>query len=241
MIPPLKSAISTLYEVFGKYTSEDLYFCDCGCTDEGEVKKLTAKPLRELTEDALESYQFSAMYTIGGLEHYKHFLPRIFELASLDRVYGIGLDEIHYKLAYANWTEWEASEVEAIKDFVLWDWVDRANHGIGEVNGFTLSAYSDYLGLPEVIKLWRITDSEAALRNFVVFFFYHGNELLAKGLKVNEKRYKEEFISMIREEGLMGKLEEAFFAYETTDPEYAEKVSVVLQMIEQFSRMESSE
>ena len=235
MTPSLNSAIEHLYTTFGKYPLIDLYYCDCGCTDEADVKKLSSKPLRELTEDDLAYYQGSAMYTIGGLEHYKHFLPRICELTSLDRVCCmINLDEIHMKLAYANWTKWDVQEVQAIKDFVLWDWVDRVNHEKGEINEFILSAYHHFLGLEELTKLWDISDSAAALRNFVFFFYHFGNQILNKGLMVNEKKAQDAFISMIRVEGLVEKLEEAFFAYETADSEYAEKASVVLQMMEQF-------
>ena len=80
----LKAAIENLYVTFGHYTTEGMDYCDCGCIKEDDVKKLYAKQLRDLDEDDMIYYLGSATYTWGSIEHYKHYLPIIFELFSLN-------------------------------------------------------------------------------------------------------------------------------------------------------------
>ncbi|NJK96998.1 MAG: hypothetical protein HC905_20615 [Bacteroidales bacterium] len=95
--------IDNLYLTFNRYTTSDMHYCDCGCVDPADAKKLASKKLRELEEDDFSVYHGSALYTWGEIEHYKHFLPRILEVHNILSGRGvIGLYEITTKLAYAN-------------------------------------------------------------------------------------------------------------------------------------------
>jgi len=77
-------------------------------------------PLRELTVDDLEMLAFRAMTTFGDEQDYRHFLPRILELASFGRTPHIGFDLwlIGNKLTYGRWTTWPADEQAAISEWV---------------------------------------------------------------------------------------------------------------------------
>lgn len=230
----IKTAIENLYLTFEKYTTEGIEHCDCGCIDENDVKKLNSKPLRDLTEDDLVIYHGKSLYTWGEIEHYKHYLPRILELISINRNFSfIDLYEFYVKLDYAKWTEWDADEIKVIKDYVLMDWVELANNKKSEINDTVLQAYCKFFELEELVKLWDISNSSVGLRNFTLFFYYHGNQILDNRFKMNETTQENIFIPLIRSSNLIERLETDFFKYEQTEPEYAEKISITLQMIEQ--------
>ena len=229
-----KEAIENLYLVFAKYTTSNMHYCDCGCIDPAEVKKLTSKELRTLEEDDFSYYHGSALYTWGEIEHYKHFLPRILEAYHQLNGKGlIGLFEIIQKLEYAEWKSWERDEIKAIKDFILADWNDFVNERASEIGADDLEYNAFFLNLPDLIKVWDVINKENGLKNFIPFFYYHGAELLNKGLKLDDKSFYKEFIGLIHRDQLIEKLEDEFFRVEESNIEYAQKVSVVLQMVEQ--------
>ena len=230
----LQTTIENLYLTFSKYTTVGIYHCDCGCIDEVNVKKLNSKPLRELETDDLISYHGSALYTWGNVEHYKHFLPRICELISVNRDFSyVTLDEFYVKLDYAEWTKWSENEQQAIKDYVIADWIDFANKRNSEIRDNEIGTYSKFFGLNEVLRLWKISKTREALRNFVFFFYYHGNQILNGGLRIVDRKYTQEFLDWFKREDLTKKLVTTFFKNENTDTDYANKISIVLQMIEQ--------
>ncbi len=235
----LEIVIEKLYITFSIYTTEGIHYCDCGCIDENDVKKLSSKPLRELETDDLISYQGSALYTWGEVEHYKHFLPRICELISIKRDFDyVTLDEFYTKLEYAEWTKWPESEQLAIKDYVFADWIDFANKQNSEISDTALQAYGNFFELKDLVKVWDLNSSQIALRNFVLFFYNHGNQILNGGLKLNEEKYENELISLIHSDKLIERLENEFYNYESIEPEFAQKVSIVLQIIEQQLRID---
>jgi len=236
----LITAIKNLYDTFSKYTTEGIHHCDCGCIKEEEVRKLNSKTLRNLEEDDLVSYHGSALYTWGDIEHYKHYLPRILELRSLNRNHAfIDLKEIFSKLDYGKWNDWDENEKQAITDFIIADWIEFANKQYSEIRDIELKAYANFLELKELLRLWDISKSEKALKNFVYFFYYHGTQILNGGLKINDKKYEEDFISLILTNKLVNRLETEFFKNEVYQQDYKEKISIVLQMIEQYLKIKN--
>lgn len=234
----LQKAVENLYSTFNKYSTEGIQYCDCGCINEEDVKKLSSKTLSELEEDHLISYHGSAMYTWGDVEHYKHFLPRICELISINRNFSfVTLYVLQVKLEHAEWRKWSENEQQAIKDYVIADWIDFVNNRNSEIRDSDLEVYSKFLGLQEVLNLWKISNSDEALRNFVYFFYHFGSQILNRGLRILDQKYKSEFLELLYEEGITAKLEFTFFKNEETNPDYAEKISTVLQMIEQEIRI----
>lgn len=224
--------IENLYSVFEKYTINGIHHCDC--IDEKDVKKLHSKQLRELIEDDLVSYHGSALYTWGGIEHYKHFLPRICELITKNRQYSfVDLGEIYLKLEYSDWQNWSETEINAIKEYVIFDWIELVNNYKSEISISVLEYYSKYIDVTGLIENWNLINSQNGLRNFVYFFFYNGTEIMNRGIKINGKKYMNEFASLLNNAEIIIKLENEFFEKENTDFEYVEKISIVLQMIEQ--------
>lgn len=229
-----KEAIENLYLTFRKYTTSNMDYCKCGCNDPEDVKKLASKKLRDLEEDDFSAYHGSALYTWGDVEHYKHFLPRILEVHNILNGRGlIGLFEITTKLDYAKWTTWAEDEVEAIKNFILVDWIEFVNDNYAEIGTDDLEYYIFFFGLQDLLSLWRLSQSSNGLRNFVYFFYKHGTVILGKGLKINDKIYASEWRKLLNSESILQLLEKEFFKVSESDSEYSEKISIVIQMLEQ--------
>ena len=117
----LNESITHFYKVFSAYTTQGFYYCDCGCTDETDVRELLGTPLRALSADVLLRYNGDALYTQGGLNHYKHFLPRLLELEGLTELeqakHWSDVFALEQKLAAAEWTTWPKPERAAVHDF----------------------------------------------------------------------------------------------------------------------------
>ena len=61
-----QTVIENLYQAFSQYTSANMHYCDCGCIDDNDVKRLASKPLRELEEEDFTTYHGDAIYTWGN-------------------------------------------------------------------------------------------------------------------------------------------------------------------------------
>ncbi len=230
----LKTAIENLYSTFSRYSTAGIHHCDCGCIKEEDVAKLHSKPLSKLEEGDLVSYHGSALYTWGDLQHYKHFLPRVFELYATKESGRplTDLFDIGRKMEYAEWTTWPEYEVQVVKDFVLATWREFINNRIFEYGDIELEHFSRFIDIEQLLQHWDVIGSEKALNNFVLFFYYNGNQVLDHKFKVNEKNSGTLLRTLINTPGLIQKLQDEFFKQETADKEYAEKISIVLQMIE---------
>ncbi len=212
--------------------------CDCGCINPDHVKRLASKPLRELEESDFASYHGSALYTWGELEHYKHFLPRIFEVHNILKGRGlIGLYEITTKLEYAQWDTWDKGEQEAIKNFILLDWIEFVNDNQSEIDTNDLKYYSYFFGLQELVKLWKFRQNTYGLRNFINFFYDHGTEILNGRWTIQDKSSEGVWKDLIHTGELLALLEIEFFKVHESDSAYSEKISVVMQMIEQEKKV----
>lgn len=229
-----EEVIENLYSTFKKYDTSDIHYCDCGCIGPDDVKKLASKKLKDLEEDDFFSYHESAIYTWGDIKHYKHFLPRILEVHNQLNGRGmIGLDEISTKLEYAKWSTWEGNEIKAILDFIRIDWMEFVNEKESEIEKDDLAYYSFFFEINHLLQLWKITKKGKGLRNFVHFFYFYGTEILNKGIKIKGKDCDKEFRNLITQIDLVKNIEEEFFRVDEDDQEYSNKISVVIQMIEQ--------
>lgn len=226
----MKEIIENLYKVFQKYSIQDIFYCDCGCIDKADVISLASKSLRNLEADDLASYHGSALYTWGNLDHYKHYLPRFFEIYAEDRNTYVGLFEISQKFTHENWKTWSKLEIEAIEFFILADW----KRYIESENGLimdTILGYSFYIDLDVLMLEFNKFDNDKLFKNFVQFLYWEGNEVLYKKytLKSNKEGY---LLELFNKEQLISKLEATFFEVESVQVDYAEKLSFVLNMIE---------
>lgn len=126
----LNQSVSQLYKVFESYPLKPkIKGCPCCISDAGELK-FHSKSLNELTENDLLPFIYASQSTVGDLEDFKHFLPRILELI----VKGKGLPNVIMsyikKNYYAQFIEWPLLEQEAIVNFLQswWDYELSADH-----------------------------------------------------------------------------------------------------------------
>lgn len=118
----LRERIDAAYAVFAGYPQpSDL---------ESSFRDLTSAPLRELSVDVLGAYAGRALTTLGDATDYKHFLPRILEIASASASWdGFEPSIIVSKMTLAGWASWpprERAAVEGVFD-AAWTWA-RVQH-----------------------------------------------------------------------------------------------------------------
>src|SRR5262249_37733810 len=75
-------------------------------------------------EEDLSGFAFKATTTWGDSNDYRHFVPRIIELALIGSKEWPGLDPglIGRKLRYAGWQSWPIPERQCLERFVLTVW-----------------------------------------------------------------------------------------------------------------------
>ena len=114
---PVQKAVEDAYAAFASYARPAKWRAAPGKNGEQLLARLSATPLREAERDAVGRYAHSALYTIGDVDDFKHFLPRILDLAVRDPRHGwIGLDApiIAAHLQYASWRTWPSVEQDVI-------------------------------------------------------------------------------------------------------------------------------
>jgi hypothetical protein len=228
--------VEKLYKTFSKYQlNEKSEKCLCGCISEEAERKIYSKNLRELEAADIGFYSNKAMTTWGNEENYKHFLPRIIEIYKEDKANAwIGLESIHNKLKHANWKKWDEIEQKQIIEFVANDWKELINQSKKVVWNIYFEPYLHYFDFQELLEMWKFPENKIALHNFVEFFFSVGNDIVysERKVKIGEKDRRNELLNLIERDNLTSSLEEEYFENETSNEAYADKISVVLQMIE---------
>ncbi len=119
-----EDAIEALYVVFARYPVPRRLWASPDRDAAGILRALTAAPLRALPAEALGGYPAWAMTTVGRVDDYRHFLPRILELAirGLDDNFGDSPEQIAGKLQYGQWQDWPADERAALERGFLAGW-----------------------------------------------------------------------------------------------------------------------
>lgn len=80
----INNAIDDLYRAFDDFAMPlRINACPC-CIDDENIRRLLTTPLRDITSDDLSSYAASALLTVGDIEDYWYFLPRIMEISIRD-------------------------------------------------------------------------------------------------------------------------------------------------------------
>ena len=121
----LEDAIEKLYVAFASYPlAKDTKPCSC-CHSPAANDLLHAKPLRELGWQHLSEYSVEAMNVWGGLDDYKHFLPRIFDLLlSNPRWPGEAPnpESVFGGFRRGDWRAWPIPEQSAIEEMLRAIW-----------------------------------------------------------------------------------------------------------------------
>ncbi|MBP1859496.1 hypothetical protein [Rhizobium herbae] len=112
----LQRAFDACYEAFSVYP-RPLAFHASPLRNSAEIlTAVTSAPLRELSSKNLGTYAGYAVTTVGDAEDYKHFLPRIFELAiGWTGQPGLDAEMIALRLKHGNWREWPIPEQAAVE------------------------------------------------------------------------------------------------------------------------------
>lgn len=121
----LLSSLEQCYTIFAHYPfPADLY--SSPLRDAESIKRqLRSRPLRQLDGEELGPYASWAMTTVGDDRDYRHFLPRILELAVVTNSYhGVEPQQIANKLIYASWTKWPQSEQDAVSSLFVAAFLD---------------------------------------------------------------------------------------------------------------------
>lgn len=113
--PRQLDAIAGLYAVFARYPQRAIEACPC-CVSSEDLTRLARLPLRRLTERHLSTYAVKALTTWGDEADFKHFLPRLFELALDSDSWPLDLDHLAIKLEYAEWQRWPEHERAAVAE-----------------------------------------------------------------------------------------------------------------------------
>lgn len=120
----VEEAIEGLYAAFSGYLlPEDTMPCDC-CHLAGANDLLHAASLRELQWEHLGGYCVDALMVWGDLSCYKHFLPRIFELALTAGQWrkSPSPESVFHILHYGQWRTWPRQEQKAVERMLRAVW-----------------------------------------------------------------------------------------------------------------------
>lgn len=115
--PDLQAALNAVYAVFHAYPCPKALEAAPTRDPKRVLAQLSSRGLAELTSDDINGYMGWAMTTIGGVNDYKHFLPRILELAvqGPGRVHvGGDPESLARKIVYGEFAGWPADERAAI-------------------------------------------------------------------------------------------------------------------------------
>lgn len=162
----LDQAIETLYRVFARYEVPTHLVAPAHREPETLVRELTSVPLRELSGRPIRVYAFWATTTVGNADDYRHFLPRILELAALNSPKQSQVEPwiIASRLDHARWRTWPEVEQAAIEAlfFVAWE------HTVGDYREDALwfvGIAAAQLDLDRALAIWqRDTSLNAALK-----------------------------------------------------------------------------
>lgn len=121
----LAEAIEGLYRTFARYPLRPSMDGCPHCVHEADQARLRSRPLRLLSIDDLSKYAFKALSTWGDEEDFRHFLPRLFQIASRETIALVDPEILFGKLPYADWRTWPLAEQQALEQYfvALWEYV----------------------------------------------------------------------------------------------------------------------
>ncbi|GAA3594592.1 hypothetical protein Q4Q39_06955 [Flavivirga amylovorans] len=215
----LKESIDNLYTVFSGYIIRgNLRYrsCEC-CVSDEEIKLLLSKPLKELSANDLNHFMASAITTFGGVEDYKHFLPRILELI-VDNSDVVDDFLTYEKLNYSEWLNWNTEEIVALKSFfeaLLINALDKDFEIIDDSISLNL-IYNNYERLTEILQN---SDSKILLQKIVDEVF---NDCYWKVDK--------ELLNIYASKKIVKKVEQLYF--KTKDKMELNKIAIAYSILE---------
>jgi hypothetical protein len=135
--PALLEAIESAYAKFATYGQPGELDASPLRDAKAILATLTSAPLRELTGQQIGPYAGWALTTVGSVEDYKHFLPRILEQAvRAPEWMGTFPQIVAARLKRAHWRDWPVSEQKAIATLfrAAWDQASEEHPGLSGVD-----------------------------------------------------------------------------------------------------------
>lgn len=182
--------IDVLYEVLAPYRlGTAIDGCE-HCVTAGMSEDLLSTPLRQLTAEQLSNFSLKAMTTWGTQQDFKHFLPRLLELAYIDPLELDWLEAFFGKLEMASWREWPAPERRAIEEYLQQWWIAvlarPRMYAFDESADSVLCAISRTgVDLQPYLDRWAGAESENSLQHLCVFVLNNYESLRKKQRPVN--------------------------------------------------------
>lgn len=114
----LQTAIENVYAAFKDIPKPQLVDgCPC-CIDKKGISILLTKPLRELSPDDLTHYAASIFLTVGSVEDFFYFLPRILEIRVTKTHWWPDPEVIAGALLNSAFHSWPETKSIALKEFL---------------------------------------------------------------------------------------------------------------------------
>ena len=158
----LRRALDHVYETFKVYSPPRVLEAS-PLRDPVEIlNALTAAPLQMLSVENVESYVISALTTVGNVQDYKHFLPRILELAVESAL--VEPEIIASKLRYAGWHNWPLQEQRTVADVFYTAGNQALNAHPDEylADGWLCGIAILRLDIREILQAWQSAQSAGA-------------------------------------------------------------------------------
>lgn len=220
-----------LYKTFEKYPFKSSIECCPCCVSDSDKSTLFSKQLRDLEDDDISKYVFKAMTTWGDVNDFKHYLPRIFELAATRKLM-VDTFVVFGKLHYGKWNEWEADEQEVILKFLKAWWKFDINNATYFNASVLIEINKTLHDLKGMLNVWNVSIDTQGFRNYVDFVETHYYDLNEKNKLFNDLNQDElrTLIEWVKSKS--SKLEEGFFKYDCEDEAFSKTISDTLYMLE---------
>jgi len=177
----LQHLIDDCYEVFASYPPPRVLDASPLRDPVAILKTLTSAPLRDLTGEQLGAYAGWAMTTVGDDRDYRHFLPRILELAVFDaRWQGLDPPIIAGKLNHGGWQTWPPEEQAAIRALFAeaWHYGFEQHPDESDPSGWLCGIAIIGGGLDAALEAWLSSASPNAVLQLVEFFRSNAEPLI---------------------------------------------------------------
>jgi hypothetical protein len=158
------------------------------------------------------------MSTWGDVRHFKHFLPRLLELAIEHRDDFLDLAVVFGKLSYARWQTWPPQEFEAAERFLNAYWEYQLNQDIDDpgddaIDTVLCAEANARDSVQSLLDMWLTCDLLSARNHLAAFVLLNANYLLQKQTLWNafwnrESKSHREVIGWLQSDGVSNYLSE---------------------------------
>ncbi len=181
----LRQAIEELYRVFRPYRVGKHVDACTHCVDEHEALELGAADLTALSVKDLDRFSQKALTTWGNVNYFRHFLPRLLELAADYADEFTSVEVLFGKLHYGKWLSWPRSEQKAVATFMELFWIATLStpptSGISSTADTVLCAIGSAVESVEpFLQTWSIDLGDSAAQHFARFVDDNADTVLRK-------------------------------------------------------------